>query len=137
MVGYWINSKGKKFIGDAGIVPSADNKNPNVVSYEEWHALEMAVTTVDTASELNNGDIQELALVAEMSASGAPINEWGYDVVFSVLGINGAEIIDVVQNGLGATATLVLPAGIVEGDEAVVTVMSGGRKGTLTVTVEA
>jgi hypothetical protein len=136
MSGYWINSKGKKFIGDSGIVPAADAENPNVVSYEEWNKLAIEIVASGSPSESLNDSPQVVPFTATMT-SPEGLQEWTYDMAASVAGIDGVEVLNVVKGEAGISADLQFPVDIIEGQVVTLTCMSGGRVATLEIAVEA
>jgi len=135
---YWINSTGVKFVGEAGIVPAADNMSPNVVSYEDWQNLSVELTARVMPSELANADIQVIPLAATLVANGAEPEAWAYEMLFSVESdVVGVTLDSVVVTETGATVNLNFPAGVVDGDSAIVTCQTGGRSAKLVVVVES
>lgn len=135
---YWINSTGVKFVGEAGIVPAADNMSPNVVSYEDWQNLSVELTASVMPSELANAGVQVVPLTAALVANGVAPEAWAYGMSFSVeSGVAGVTLDSVVATETGATVNLNFPAGVVDGDSAIVTCQTGGRSVRLVVAVES
>jgi translation initiation factor IF-2 len=89
-------------------------------------------------SELANVDEQIVPLTATLVAGADSPEEWAYDMLFSVSSeVEGVVIDSVVATETGATANLIFPAGVVEGDSATVTCQTGGRVASLVVAVES
>lgn len=137
----WINTKGKKFVGQTASVPAPDEKQAVVVDYADWNKLSIFATQVGAdPSEAANAGVQTVGVSVVMTMDGAtPYANWSYDFMFSRA--DDSQVPVTLQNAVaipgGFSLDVLFPVGVVAGQVGTLKIISDDRKATLNITVAA
>jgi hypothetical protein len=136
----WVNTKGKKFVGQTAAVPAPDEKSAVVVDYEDLKKLNFVAALNGAApSEASNSAPQAVNVSVMMSLDGVnAYANWDYEFTAKCV-VGGVELtfdnVAVIPGGFSFDA--VFPAGVLAGQVGIVEVISGHKNGRVNIVVTA